>query len=157
MPGTEAVYSGNSGMHALAFDVHRVLTWQMLAANALFLPTIRLPGRALYLVLPFGTNGALVELGLRVRGSPGLSASGIAADQEPDLKDTRPLLSGSPDLGMACRTEYACGPYLAMGALINFLPAFPARSRWARRLAMVLALVLFAAGACRQELRLSSI
>src|SRR5580704_2592561 len=32
IPGTESVYSGNSGMHALAFNVHRVLTWQMLAA-----------------------------------------------------------------------------------------------------------------------------
>src|ERR1039458_8382680 len=37
MAGTEAVYSGNSGMHALVINVHDVLTWPILAANGLFL------------------------------------------------------------------------------------------------------------------------
>lgn len=63
MPGTDAVYNGNSGTHALAFNVHGVLTWQMLAANALFLATLRLPRMGLYLVQPFGSNDVLWSLG----------------------------------------------------------------------------------------------
>jgi peptidoglycan/LPS O-acetylase OafA/YrhL len=39
-----------------------------------------------------------------------------------------------------------------MGASISFLPAFPARRRWTRGLAIVLALVLFAAGLVESKL-----
>jgi peptidoglycan/LPS O-acetylase OafA/YrhL len=62
-PGTEAVYSGNSGMHALAINVHSTLTWPVLVANNLFLQTItiHLPGfapmRYQHLV-PMGRSGA---------------------------------------------------------------------------------------------------
>ncbi len=153
MPGTEAVYSGNSGMHALAFDVHRVLTWQMLAANALFLPTIRLPGRALYLVLPFGTNGALWSLGYEFGYYLAFPLLVLLLTRNQTLKIRVLSCLGLLIWGwLAGLNMLLLGLTWLMGALVNFLPAFPARSRWARRLAMVLALVLFAAGLVESKL-----
>jgi len=60
-PGTEAIYGGNSGMHALLFNVHCALTWPILIANSLFLQTItiHLPGFGPYAAPAFGSNGAL--------------------------------------------------------------------------------------------------
>jgi peptidoglycan/LPS O-acetylase OafA/YrhL len=147
MPGTEAVYSGNSGMHALAFNVHRVLTWQMLAANALFLPTIRLPGMAPYLVLPFGSNGALWSLGYEFSYYLGFPILVFLLARGQSWKMRILSCLGLLTWGwLAGLNIVLLGLTWLMGALITFLPAFPARGRWARGLAIVLALVLFGAG-----------
>jgi peptidoglycan/LPS O-acetylase OafA/YrhL len=153
MPGTESVYSGNSGMHALAFNVHGVLTWRMLAANALFLPTIRLPGMAPYLVLPFGSNGALWSLGYEFSyylGFPILVF--LLAGGHSWKTRTLSCLSLLAWGWLAGLNVVLLGLTWLMGASITFLPAFPARRRWTRRLAIVLALVLFTAGLVESKL-----
>lgn len=61
-PGTNVVYSGNSGMHALSFDVHATSRPLALAENMFFLQTIVLPGRHGQTVPTFGSNGALWSL-----------------------------------------------------------------------------------------------
>ena len=106
MAGTEAVYSGNSGMHALAFNVHSALTWPILAANGLFLQTIQLPGFGHSSGANIRFQWGAVELELRVLVLSGLSGSGFPSGQEPVLDDARPLVPGSFDLGMVCRIEY---------------------------------------------------
>jgi peptidoglycan/LPS O-acetylase OafA/YrhL len=153
LPGTETVYSGNSGMHALAFNVHRALTWKMLAANALFLPTIRLPGKAPYLVLPFGTNGALWSLGYEFGYYLAFPLLVLLLARGQTSK-TRVLSCLGLLIGgwLAGLDMLVLGLVWLMGALINFLPPFPARGRWARGLALVLALVLFAAGLVESKL-----
>jgi peptidoglycan/LPS O-acetylase OafA/YrhL len=153
MPGTEDVYSGNSGMHALAFNVHRVLTWQMLAANALFLPTIRLPGGTPFLVLPFGSNRALWSLSYEFSyylAFPFLVFL-LARGQSWRMRILSCL--GLLILGwLAGMNIVLLGLTWLMGALIDILPPFPARGRWARGLAIVLALVLLGAGLVESKL-----
>jgi peptidoglycan/LPS O-acetylase OafA/YrhL len=153
IPGTESVYSGNSGMHALAFDVHRVLTWRMLAANALFLPTLRLPGTAPYVVLPFGSNGALWSLGYEFAYYLAFPILVFLLARGESSK-TR-ILSCVALLAwgwLAGLNVVLLGLTWLMGAAITFLPPFPARRRWARGVAVVLALILFAAGLIESKL-----
>jgi peptidoglycan/LPS O-acetylase OafA/YrhL len=62
LTGTESVYSGNSEMHALVINVHGVLMWPILAANALFLQPFQLPGMGPRSVPTLGSNRALWSL-----------------------------------------------------------------------------------------------
>jgi peptidoglycan/LPS O-acetylase OafA/YrhL len=144
MAGTEAVYSGNSGMHALAINVHGVLTWPILAANALFLQTIQLPGMGGHPVPTFGSNGALWSLSYEFwyyLAFP-LLVFLLARRQSSKMRvlSCLGLLAWGWFVGM---NIVLLGLTWLMGTSISFLPAFPARRRWARGLAIVLAVVLF--------------
>jgi len=153
MPGTEAVYSGHSGMHALMVNVHSTLTWPILAENGLFLQTIALPVISRYPVPTFGSNGALWSLSYEFwyyLAFPFLVF----------------LMAGSRSSKMrflSCLVLVAWGWFVGsqivllgatwlMGALITFLPAFPLRRKWTRGLAIVLALALFGAGLVQGKL-----
>jgi peptidoglycan/LPS O-acetylase OafA/YrhL len=147
MPGTEAVYSGNSGMHALAINVHSTLTWPILAANGLFLQTIKLPGIGPNAVPTFGSNGALWSLSYEFwyyLAFP-LLVFLLARSQSSKMRvlSCLGLLAWGWFVGL---NIILLGFTWLMGASIAFLPAFPARRRWTRGLAIVLALALFAAG-----------
>jgi peptidoglycan/LPS O-acetylase OafA/YrhL len=145
--GTEAVYSGNSGMHALTINVHGTLTWPILIANGLFLQTIKLPGLGHHPVPTFGSNGALWSLSYEFWYYLAFPVLVL-------------LLGRSRSWRMraiSCLSLLAWGWFVGssiallgltwlMGALITFLPAFPARRPWTRRLAIVLALAVFSAG-----------
>jgi peptidoglycan/LPS O-acetylase OafA/YrhL len=153
MPGTGAVYSGNSGMHALAFNVHGVLTWPILAANALFLQTIRLPGLGPNPVPTFGSNGALWSLSYEFWyyvAFP-LLVFLLARSQSSKMRAVSclGLLAWGWFVGL---NIFLLGLAWLMGASIAFLPAFPARQRWVRGSAILLALVLFGAGLVESKL-----
>jgi peptidoglycan/LPS O-acetylase OafA/YrhL len=60
--GSEGIYRGQSGMHALSSDVHLSLTAESFAANAAFLQTISLPGMKGKALTTFGSNGPLWSL-----------------------------------------------------------------------------------------------
>jgi peptidoglycan/LPS O-acetylase OafA/YrhL len=153
MSGTEAVYSGNSGMHALVINVHGVLTWPILAANGLFLQTIRLPGFGPNPVPTFGSNGALWSLSYEFwcyLAFPVLVLLlGRSRSWKMRVLSCLGLLAWGWFVGLSI---FLLGLTWLMGALITFLPAFPARRPWTRGLAIVLALVLFGAGLVESKL-----
>src|SRR5206468_11759198 len=62
LAGTDTVYSGHSGMHALNVDVRATSGPTTLLANGLFLQTIALPGMHGQQVPAFGSNGPLWSL-----------------------------------------------------------------------------------------------
>jgi peptidoglycan/LPS O-acetylase OafA/YrhL len=153
MPGTDAVYGGNSGMHTLAINVHGVLTWQMLAANALFLPTLRLPGMGLYLVKPFGSNGALWSLVYEFWYYMAFPVLVLLLGKSESWKLRALSCLGLLAWGWLVGLNiFLLGFTWLMGALISFLPTFPAHRPWTRGLAIVLVLVLFGAGLVESKL-----
>jgi peptidoglycan/LPS O-acetylase OafA/YrhL len=153
MAGTEAVYSGNSGMHALVVNVHSVLTWPILAANGLFLQTIRLPGMGANPVPTFGSNGALWSLSYEFWYYLAFPPLVFLLARSQSLKmrvlSCLGLLAWGWFVGL---NIFLLGLTWLMGALITFLPAFPARRRWMRGVAIVLSLVLFGAGLVENKL-----
>ncbi len=145
--GTEAVYSGNSGMHALTINVHSTLTWPTLAANGLFLQTIKLPGLGHHPEPTFGSNGALWSLSYEFwyyLAFPVLVLLlGTSRSWQMRAISCLSLLAWGWFVGWSIAL---LGLTWLMGALITFLPAFPARRPWTRRLAIVLALAVLGAG-----------
>jgi peptidoglycan/LPS O-acetylase OafA/YrhL len=147
IPGTDWIYSGNSGMHALDVNVHLTSRPATFLANSLFLQTISLPGMHGRQVPAFGSNGPLWSL-----------------CNEFWYYMLFPLLVLLVTPGRSWRTRAACGiglvilgafvgktilalgiPWL-MGALIVFLPAIRLRRSWMRALLIVAALALL--GGC---------
>jgi peptidoglycan/LPS O-acetylase OafA/YrhL len=145
--GTEAVYTGNSGMHALTINVHNTLTWPVLVANGLFLQTIKLPGLGNHPVPTFGSNGALWSLSYEFwyyLAFPVLVLLlGKSRSWQMRAISCLCLLAWGWFVGWSIAL---LGLTWLMGALITFLPAFPARGSWTRRLAIALALAFFGAG-----------
>jgi peptidoglycan/LPS O-acetylase OafA/YrhL len=140
LTGSQAYYAG------LTRDgcIHADLTFPTLVANCLFLQNIKLPGSHWFPV--YGTNGPLWSL-----------------SNEFWYYIAFPLLVLMLAKGRSWWVRFACGlglvawawfvgsdvallgiPWL-MGALIAFLPPFPARGPWIRRIALGAALALFAA------------
>jgi peptidoglycan/LPS O-acetylase OafA/YrhL len=153
MAGTEAVYSGNSGMHALVINVHSTLTWPILAANGLFLQTIKLPGMGPNAVPTFGSNGALWSLSYEFwyyLAFP-LLVFLLARSQSSKMRalSCLGLLAWGWFVGL---NIILLGLTWLMGASIAFLPAFPGCRRWKRGLAIAVALALFAAGLLESKL-----
>jgi len=62
LPGTDAIYSGHAGLHEFSSDVRPAMTLPTMAANALFLQTISLPGMHGKAIPTFGSNGPLWSL-----------------------------------------------------------------------------------------------
>jgi peptidoglycan/LPS O-acetylase OafA/YrhL len=147
LAGTEAVYSGQASMGSLDKNVHLSLTLPTLAANSLFLQTIKLPGMGGDPVRAFGTNGPLWSL-----------------CNEFWYYLAFPVLVLALTRGRSWRFRIACGLTLAawgwfvgseiallgipwlMGAMIAYLPPFPARGAWTRGFAIVVSLTLFGGG-----------
>ena len=147
IPGTETVYNGQSGMHALEVDVHATSRSGTLLGNSLFLQTIALPGMRGHQVPAFGSNGPLWSL-----------------CNEFWYYMTFPPLVLLLTAGRSWRTRAACGlgllvwgwfvgqsilllgiPWL-MGVAITFLPPIRVSSSWLRSLMIVFALALLAGG-----------
>jgi peptidoglycan/LPS O-acetylase OafA/YrhL len=158
LPGTEAVYSGNSGMHALVVNVHGTLTWPILAGNGLFLQTIAVPGISRYAVPTFGSNGALWSLSYEFwyyLAFPFLVFL-LARSQSWKMRVLSCLCLAAWGWFVGSKIVLLGIAWL-MGVLITFLPAFPARRPWTRGLAIVLSLALFGAGLVRGKLLESSL
>jgi peptidoglycan/LPS O-acetylase OafA/YrhL len=147
IPGTEPVYSGQSGMHALTVDVHATSRPGTLVGNILFLQTIALPGMHGKRVPAFGSNGPLWSL-----------------SNEFWYYMAFPLLVLLLTSGRSWRVWAGCGlglvllgwfvggailllgiPWL-MGALIAFLPPIHPNRSWPRALMIVSALAFLVGG-----------
>jgi peptidoglycan/LPS O-acetylase OafA/YrhL len=147
LAGANAIYSGQSGMHALTENVHGTLTLPTLAENALFLQTISLPGRNGRAVATFGSNGPLWSLSnefwyymafpvlalllFRGRSWQACAVWGLVLLVWGWFVGREIVLLGIPWL---------------MGVGIVLLPPFPARGQWIRRTAVAVALVLVVGG-----------
>jgi peptidoglycan/LPS O-acetylase OafA/YrhL len=147
MANTDAVYSGQSGMHALIVNVHSSLTVPVLAANCLFLQTIALPGMGSRLVPTFGSNGPLWSLANEFwyyMAFP-LLVLMVAKRQS---RWTRVICGlGLLLWGWFVGAQIALlGIPWLLGVLISVLPPFPARRRWTRGLAITTALALLGGG-----------
>jgi peptidoglycan/LPS O-acetylase OafA/YrhL len=161
LAGTDAVYSGRSGMHALTADVHSTLTLPTLLANGLFLQTIALPGMGGRRVPTFGSNGPLWSLSnefwyylafpllvlLLAQARPSHLAEEAMSARRRSMR-----VPAACGLGLAVWGWFV-GPAIAllgipwlMGAAIAYLPPVPLRRRWARGVAIGAALALFGAG-----------
>lgn len=148
LANSEAIYSGHSGMTSLAINVHSTLTLPVFAANALFLQYAAPPGTGGHMTLGFGSNGPLWSLCCEFW-----------------YYITFPLLVLLFTKSRSGRVRVLCvlglvvsalivGKFTVLwlgipwvtGALIAYLPPFPASRPWVRRSAIALALLLFAAG-----------
>lgn len=144
--GTEAIYGGQSGMHALTIDVHGTSSPGTLLGNSLFLQTIALPGMNGRRVSTFGSNGPLWSL-----------------CNEFWYYMAFPLLV-LVVAGRSWRTRVGCGVSLLalgwfvgsgilllgiswlMGAIIPFLPRMSPRSSWLRAVIIASAVAFLAGG-----------
>jgi peptidoglycan/LPS O-acetylase OafA/YrhL len=156
--GTEAIYTGNAGLQSMPFNVHNTLTWPILAGNSLFLQTIRLPWFGHNPVPTFGSNGALWSLSYEFwyyLAFP-LLVFLLARSQSSKMRVLSCL--GLLAWGWFVGSNIALlGLTWLMGALIAFLPAFPARRPWTRGLAIAIAMALFGAGLVQGKLQESSL
>jgi peptidoglycan/LPS O-acetylase OafA/YrhL len=154
LAGTEAVYNGNSGMHALVINVHSTLTWPILAANSLFLQTIKLSGVGPYPVPTFGSNGALWSLSYEFWYYLAFPVLVLLLGSSRSWKMRAISCLGLLAWGWFVGSSIVLlGLTWLMGALITFLPVFPARRPWTRGLAIALALALFGVGLVQGKLR----
>jgi peptidoglycan/LPS O-acetylase OafA/YrhL len=159
-PGAEAVYSGNSGMHALAINVHSTLTWPILGANSLFLQTvtIHLPEFGPYAVPTFGSNGALWSLSYEFWYYLAFPVLVFLFARSQSWKMRAIACLGLLAWGWFVGSNIVLlGITWLMGALIAFLPAFPVRRSWTRGLAIAMALALFGAGLVYGKFEASSL
>ena len=147
LAGTDALYSGRSGMNALTVNVHTSLTLPALAENSLFLQGIALPGMGKELVPTFGSNGPLWslcnEFWYYLAFPPLVLLLAKGRSWRVRAVCSLSLLAWGWFVG--ANIALLGIPWL-MGVLIGFLPAFPARRPWTRGLAIVSALALLGAG-----------
>jgi peptidoglycan/LPS O-acetylase OafA/YrhL len=147
MPGTVAVYSGQSGMHALAVDVYTTLTLPTLAGNSLFLQTIALPGLHGLTVPAFGSNGPLWSLSNEFWYYMAFPLLVLLVAKRGSLRIRLACGLGLMLWGWFVGSSIALlGIPWLMGVLIADLPPVPSSRSWVRSLAMLAAFVVFAAG-----------
>ena len=157
IPGTDAVYSGRSGMYSLRIDVHQTLTPEVLAANTLFLQTIVLPGTEGRRPQTFGSNGPLWSLAnefwyymafpLLVLLLVGHRSRNEAAGEQ--RRGVRGWGSRAVCGVSLVAWGWFVGPGIAllwvpwlMGVTIPYWPRFPQLGSWMRGLAIIVALAL---------------
>lgn len=139
MPGMMNIYTGNSGMHILAYDVHQTLTPRVFVENLLFLQNLHAPG--------LGSNTALWSLAnefwyyivfplLLLVFARGQKRTGRVVC-------VLALVAWSVFAGM--HVVLLIIPWL-MGVSIACLPRFPAFGPWTRNLTVFLAMAMFFAG-----------
>ena len=147
LPGTDAVYGGNAGMHDLMTDVHGTLNLPTLAANSVFLQTITLPGNCGHEIPTLGSNRPLWSLSnefwyylafpmaflalLGVRSWPARVGLGLGALALGWFVGLPIVLLGIPWL---------------LGALILYLPTLPVHNPWMRVAAIAQAMALVGVG-----------
>lgn len=147
LAGTDAVYSGHSGMHALAFNVHSTLTLRTLAANSFFLQTIALPGMGGHWLLAFGSNSPLWSLSNEFWYYLAFPLLALLFAKSRPWSMRVACALGLVVWGWFVGAEIALlGIPWLMGVLIITLPPFPTRQRWTQGLAISGALVLLGGG-----------
>jgi len=145
--GAHALYSGQSGMHALSVNVYSTLTWPILLGNSLFLQTIALPGMGGREFPIFGSNGPLWSLSnefwyyiafplLVLLVAKGWSWWTRAVYSVAILAWGWFVGATIASLGIAW----------LMGVIITVLPPFPASRSWTRGLAMFFAMAVVLCG-----------
>lgn len=158
LAGTEAIYDGNSGMHAMVLNVNATLSWPILAANSLFLQTLKLSSFFPYPVPTFGSNVALWSLSYEFWYYIAFPVLVLLLGSSRSWKMRAISCLGLLVWGWFVGSSIVLlGLTWLMGALITFLPVFPARRLWTRGLAIALALALFGAGLVQGKLRGSTL
>jgi peptidoglycan/LPS O-acetylase OafA/YrhL len=132
-------------MHALAFNVHSTLTLPTLAGNTFFLQTIKLPGMGGLRLPAFGSNGPLWSLSNEFWYYLAFPLLALLI-----AKSSSAWVRVAYALGLIAWIWFV-GPEIAilgipwlLGVLIVFLPPFPARLPWMRRLALSAGIALLA-------------
>ena len=147
MKGTQAIYNGQSGMHALPMNVYATLTLPAFLGNCLFLQTISLPGMHGRIVPLFGSNGPLWSLANEFWYYMAFPLLVLLFAKSRTFKSRAFCGLGLLILGWFVGPKIALlGIPWLMGVLITILPSLPAGQPWRRRLAVVSALGILAAG-----------
>lgn len=138
-PGAEPIYSGNSGIHALYYDIYPGITPKDFLADVFFLD---IHGES-----RFGSNGPLWSLSHEFWYYIGFPFLIIALSKNEKswvrYANVFALVAWAGFIGGYKLVLYL--PWLA-GVLILFLPSFAIRRLWLRRLLVVLGLVLLLIG-----------
>ena len=147
MAGTEAIYGGRSGMHALVVNVHSTLTWPNLFGNALFLQTTDFPAAIGHAISTFGTNGPLWSLSNEFWYYIAFPVAVLlfAGNRRGWMRLACLLSLIAWSLFVGREIALLGIPWL-MGVLIGYLPAFPAQGRAMRVVAVGTSLLLLGAG-----------
>lgn len=147
MAGTEVVYSGQSGMYSLNFDVGSNLTLPTLVGNALFLQGVALPGARSKKVPDFGSNGPLWSLSNEFWYYLAFPLLTLLLAKCRDYWSRVFYLLGLVAWGVFVGPAIMLlGIPWLLGALIRYLPAFQVRQPFTRGLAIISALVLVGGG-----------
>lgn len=145
--GTEAIYSGHSGMHALIVNVHSTLTWSNLLGNVLFLQTTAFPAALGHAFFTFGTNGPLWSLSNEFWYYIAFPVAVLLfAGNRRRWMRLACLLSLVAWTFFVGREIALLGIPWLMGVFIGYLPAFPARGRAMRGVALGASVLLLGAG-----------
>ncbi len=145
--GATSFYNGHTGMGSQHFDIHQTLTLPVLAGNAFFLQTIKLPGMSGNPLPTFGTNEALWSLSNEFWYYIAFPMLVLAI-----TKTQRWLLRAgyiTALTGLIWFVGYhitVLGIPWLMGVWIPYLPAIPFRGAWMRGAFITAALAIFAAG-----------
>ena len=147
MKGTEAVYTGQSGMHALSINVHATLTLPALLGNSLFLQTIALPGMGGRQVPLFGSNGPLWSLCNEFWYYIAFPLLVLLLAKGRSWSTRAICALGLVAWGwfVGANVAWLAIPWL-MGATIAYIPTLRTARPWMRGLAIVFALALLGAG-----------
>jgi peptidoglycan/LPS O-acetylase OafA/YrhL len=147
MPGTQSVYTDPAGEHALYKNGQFTLTASTLAANALFLQNITLPGMHGQHIPTYGSNGVLWSLSNEfwyyIAFPPLVFA--LAAIRSWRVR----IAYGVFLLALGWFTGLwivVMGIPWLMGVAIHYLPPAPARSKFTRALFIAAAVFLLIAG-----------
>lgn len=143
LPGTESLYSGQSGIDTLKANIHQTLTLPAFAGNLLYLQDLK--GWAQLFQIPtFGSNGPLWSLSLEFWCYLAFPALLLALG-----KSLRwPVRIAYAAAFAACATAVGlsnltlCATWF-LGVLLVYLPPLRLRNAWQRRAAIAAAFSLF--------------
>ena len=147
LPGTNLVYTGHSGMHALTANVHTTLTLPVLFGNALFLQTTALFARFGHGIPTFGSNGPLWSLCNEFWYYLAFPILVLLFTRGKSWRIRVVCVLSLLFWGWSVGSQIALlGITWLMGVLIGILPPVPARRRWARLSLIAASMILLAGG-----------
>jgi peptidoglycan/LPS O-acetylase OafA/YrhL len=143
LSGATALYSGNSGMHALTANVHATLTLPVLFGNVLFLQTASLPASLGHAIPTFGSNGPLWSLCNEFWYYIAFPIALLLITRGRSWRTRVLLVAALVAWGWLVGSEIALlGIPWLMGVMISVLPPVPLNGKWTRRLAVAAALAI---------------
>jgi len=147
LAGSQILYSGHSGMHALTANVHATLTLPILFGNMLFLQTSSLPSVLHHSVPTFGSNGPLWSLCNEFWYYIAFPIAVLLFTEGRSWRARFVCVLSLIFWAILLGTDIVLlGVPWLMGVAIAYLPAVPAQKRGVRRMVVASSLVLLAGG-----------